>query len=185
LRYLVSRFFSFVSNLADEKTNKRTNVLRTITGSEIYHGLEPYFMERESLDLFREQTGFDMLGYSGELAKELEISETITEESVKMAIRKLMESRLENALSILQPFIGLLEREGFQGAAKRLDEKRPRWVTDYYEGDPYKFRKEYVWGVTLALRDGCTIAEKAGADPELIRRARETADMIDRMMEKD
>lgn len=188
LRYLILRFLSFTSNLADEQTTKKTNILRTITGSEIYRRLEPYFMERESLDLFHEQTGLDILGFSRELAKELEKSETVTEESVKMAIRKSMERRLENVLFILQPFIDLLKNEGFQGAAKRLDEmkrkEKRRWVVDYYEGDPYKFRKEYVWGVTLALRDGCTISEKAGADPELIKKARETTEFINRVMEK-
>lgn len=108
-----------------------------------------------------------MLGLSKELAAELDKSDTMTEESIKIGLRKVMEDRLKKALYMLRPFSNLLEKEGFQGLAKRLDERKTRWVTDYYEGDPYKFRSEYVWGVTLALRDGCTISEKVGGRPRI------------------
>jgi hypothetical protein len=57
-------------------------------------------------------------------------------------------------LTQLQPFVDALEKEEYQKIVNKLEDKKPMWVSDYSSGDPYKFREEYVWAVTLALREG-------------------------------
>lgn len=47
----------------------------------------------------------------------------------------------------------------------------------------YRFRNEYVWATTLALRDGCAVAEKIGADVELLKGLRKLADTLDLALE--
>lgn len=63
LRTLVSRFFSFASNLAEEQTTRENHILRAIIGSKSYQGIGPYFMEKESLDLLNEPAVSICLGF--------------------------------------------------------------------------------------------------------------------------
>jgi len=48
----------------------------------------------------------------------------------------------------------------------------------------WQFHDEFLWATTLALRDGCKLGEKLGANPNLLREARQLTDVLDLALER-
>jgi len=112
-----------------------------------------------------------------------------TPQDLKESVKKKWEQEIEFVLDRLETFANNLIELGYKGTTKKLGE--PKIKIDYYSGADYppiiteEFRKEYLWATTMALRNGCRIAEKLGVEKNLIERAMRRSDILDKAVEKE
>ena len=91
-------------------------------------------------------------------------------------------------LKKLKAFAELLEKRGYHGTLEHFKDHIPKeehCVGESYPPFDYRFRNEYLWATTLALRDGWAVAEKVGVDAKLIERLRKLADTLDLAVEEN
>ena len=107
-------------------------------------------------------------------------------DEIRRAIVKEFETALKRVITMLKRFGSMLERMGYEGLHKYFKGRKPiAYRLSGIEAKPdYRFHDEYVWATTLALREGCVMAEKLGVNPELIKEARLLADILDIALEK-
>jgi hypothetical protein len=124
----------------------------------------------------------------GVLSKELmEIGPEGNIEEIKGLLRAAMEAQLQFIQKRLESFAKLLEEKGYGGTLEHFKDHIPseeRYMGSYPPFD-YRFRNEYLWATTLALREGCIVAEKIGVDPKLLQRLRKLTDALDIAVEEN
>ncbi|MBS7617048.1 hypothetical protein KEJ25_00275 [Candidatus Bathyarchaeota archaeon] len=80
-----------------------------------------------------------------------------------------------------------MEEEGYEGLHEFFKRKTPVYIAyQVREGKEleYRFRDEYLWAATLALKEGCKIGEKMAADPGLLKEVMMLANALDLALEK-
>ncbi len=121
------------------------------------------------------------------LSKELiDIDPQSSIEGIKKSLKSAIEGQLNYVSNKLEAFAKILEQRGYKGTLEHFEDHIPseeRYVGNYPPFD-YRFRNEYLWATTLALREGCIVAEKIGADLKLLQRLRKLADVLDVAVEK-
>ncbi len=110
-------------------------------------------------------------------------------EDIKNMVKGKWEQEIEHVLNRLESFASYLEENGYQGTVEKLG--KPKYQIDHYEHEAifppidWRFRKEYLWATTLALRNGCKVAEKLGVDKKLVERVLMLSDILDAAVEKE
>jgi len=124
----------------------------------------------------------------GEWAREKlqELDDNASSEDIRKVIIESYEKNLEYVIRKLKKFATILEEMGYEGLHKHFKGKTPsREVLIKEKSVPeYRFHDEYLWATTLALREGCKIGQKIGANPELLKEALLLADVLDIALEK-
>lgn len=122
------------------------------------------------------------------LSKELmDIDPESSIEEIKKSLKSAIEGQLQFVSRRLEAFAKLLEEKGYKGTLEYFKDHIPseeRYVGNYPPFD-YRFRNEYLWATTLALKEGCIVAERIGADPKLLQRLRKLADSLDVAVEEN
>jgi len=101
---------------------------------------------------------------------------------VRRSLIAAIEGQLQFVSRKLEAFARLLEEKGYEGTIEQFKDHIPgeeRYVGEDYPPFDYRFRNEYLWATTLALREGCAVAEKMGADAKLLKGLRKLADSLD------
>jgi hypothetical protein len=86
----------------------------------------------------------------------------------------------------LDSFEDLLEKMGYDGLLAHFKDHIPseeRYVGNYPPFD-YRFRNEYLWATTLALREGCSIAKKMGVNSEFLDKLIKQTKSLDLALEE-
>jgi len=110
-------------------------------------------------------------------------------EDIKNMVKRKWEQEIDYILDRLERFASCLEADGYQGTVEKLG--KPKYQVDHYEAEAifppidWRFRKEYLWATTMALRNGCNVAEKLGVDEKLLERALTLSDILDAAVEKE
>jgi len=87
----------------------------------------------------------------------------------------------------LKKFASFLEERGYEGLHDFLRGRQAYQsisVGGKLPTPDWRFHDEYIWATTLALRDGCKIGEKLGANHNLLREAGQLADALDLALER-
>jgi len=121
------------------------------------------------------------------LSKELiDVDPQSPAEEVRRSLIAAIEAQLQFVSKRLEAFARLLEEKGYDGTIEHFKDHIPseeRYVGENYPPFDYRFRNEYLWATTLALREGCAVAEKIGADAKLLKGLRKLADSLDLALE--
>jgi len=124
----------------------------------------------------------------GEWAREKlqELDDNASPGDIRKIIVESYEKNLEHVIRKLEKFAAILEEMGYEGLHKHFKGKAPsRGILIKGKSVPeYRFHDEYLWATTLALREGCKIGQKIGANPELLKEALLLADVLDMALEK-
>jgi len=117
------------------------------------------------------------------------LDETVSTEDVRRTVVQTYERDLKYAISRLRKFASLLEERGYKGMHVLFMGKVPSHQVYSKRGQTrppgdFRFNDAYLWATTLALRDGCKIGEKIGADSTILEEARTLADVLDVALER-
>ncbi|MFB0502391.1 MAG: hypothetical protein ACETWE_00985 [Candidatus Bathyarchaeia archaeon] len=180
LERLIQRFYGYMATDLDEK-------LARAYGEQTSRELTLLAPEMQAFEkTVRPHTLASFLG--GVLSKELMgIDPDSSLEEIKELLKAAVEAELQYVQKRLESFAQLLDDKGYKGTLDHFKDHIPseeRYVGDYPPFD-YHFRNEYLWATTLALREGCIVAEKIGADLELLQRLRKLADALDISVEEN
>jgi len=177
LERLIQRFYGYMATNMDVK-------LRKAFGEQTRRELNLLVPEMQAFK--KTVTPPSLLGILP--SKELmDVDPESSVEDIKNALKAAVEGQLQFVSRRLEAFAKLLEEKGYRGTLEHFKDHIPteeRYVGDYPPFD-YRFRNEYVWATTLALREGCIVAEKIGADPKLLQKLRKLADALDIAVEEN
>jgi hypothetical protein len=107
-------------------------------------------------------------------------------EEIRKSLIEAIEGQLHFVLRRLEAFAKLLEEKGYDGTIEHFKDHIPaeeRYMGENYPPFDYRFRNGYLWATTLALREGCVVAEKIGVDAKLLKGLRGLADSLDLALE--
>jgi hypothetical protein len=110
-----------------------------------------------------------------------------SDEDIRKMVIKTYEMYLNYVIRRLKKFASFLEGRGYEGLHDFLRGKLAYQSISVGGSLPtpdWRFHDEYIWATTLALRDGCKIGEKLGANPNLLTEARKLADVLDLALER-
>ncbi|MEM3523277.1 MAG: hypothetical protein QXU11_09005 [Thermoproteota archaeon] len=176
LKTLVRRFLSYTDEIGEK--------LRKAFDEQTLTELTLLFPEIGSFEKLMETPIFPATWVTKELQR---IDKKHSAEDVKRILVESYERSLKDIIKKFKIIASILEEKGYEGLHEFFGGKKPIYI-DYKvrEGrEPeYRFRDEYIWAATLALKEGCKIGEKIGADPSLLKEARMLADALDLALEK-
>jgi hypothetical protein len=177
LERLIQRFYGYMAANIDVKIKKAF-------GEQTVRELSLLAPEMSAFEKIVTPTSF--LGLL--LAKDLiSIDSESSIEEIRNSLKDTIEEQLHFVLGRLEGFVRLLEDKGYEGTLDHLKDHVP--AEEHYVGNyppfDYRFRNEYLWAATLALREGCIVAEKIGGDANLLRRLRKLADALDMAVEEN
>ncbi len=176
LKTLVGRFFNYLYANFYEKCF-------TLKEIEKINLLLP---EADSLNLLFEETLPYLPGLFIRLSPELIEAKP---DEILRHLREETSEKIKCILACLKRFMKVLEEMGYEGLVEWS--KKQKIFVDVVKGfeEEYKveryFRKEYVWAVTLLLREACKFAEAIGVDKSLIEEALRICDILDLAVEKE
>lgn len=176
LERLIQRFYGYMGANIDAK-------LKAAFGEETTRDLQLLIPE---IDAFvKTVTVPTFLGTL--LSKELiDVDPQSLAEEIRRSLIAAIEGQLQFVSRRLEVFARLLEEKGYEGTLEQFKDHIPseeRYMGDGLPPFDYRFRNEYVWATTLALREGCTVAEKIGADSKLLKGLKRLADSLDNALE--
>jgi hypothetical protein len=165
LERLIQRFYGYMATKIDKKISK-------IYGEETSRELDLLAPEMKAFEkTVTPQTIASFPGIGSILSKDL--LDLVPETSIKEIrdyLKESMKGQLQYVQKKLEIFENLLEEMGYDGVLAYFKDHIPseeRYIGSYPPFD-YRFRNEYLWATTLALREGCSIAEKIGVDSEFL-----------------
>lgn len=190
LEALIGRFLDYTDNKAYDK-------IKEAFGRQTLKELGLLTPETVSFEKVIETYPFPAMWMNRDLQY---MDETASAEDVRRTVVKTYERDLKYAISRLRKFTSILEERGYEGMHASLMGKKPSHQV-YEPGETvidqngvmvngtrppgdWRFNDAYLWATTLALRDGCKIGEKIGADATIIKEARELADVLDLALER-
>jgi len=115
------------------------------------------------------------------------MEEVPAEEDVRKTVIQTYVMYLNYTIRRLKDFASFLEERGYEGLHAFLKGKQAFQsisVGGKFPSPDWRFHDEYIWATTLALRDGCKIGEVLGADTDLLKKARQLADVLDLALER-
>jgi len=116
-----------------------------------------------------------------------EMDEQSSVNDIKRVVVEAYENSLKSVVRKFKKVAYILEEKGYEGLHEFFKGKKPVYFAYQVKNGKkpeYRFRDEYLWAATLALRESCKIGEKIGADPSLLKEARMLADALDLALEK-
>jgi len=119
--------------------------------------------------------------------KLMDIDPERSPQEIKNLLKATFEGQLMFVQRWLETFSELLEEKGYKGTLEHFKDHVPSeelYVGNYPPFD-YRFRNEYLWASTLALREGCIVAEKIEVDPKLLQKLRKLTDALDAAVEEN
>jgi len=108
-------------------------------------------------------------------------------EKVKEVLREEVSQKIKSIVTLLEEFALILEKIGYQKFVEwsaTCPIYAHKTTIKGIEADT-SFKKEYLWGVTLMLREACKFARVVGVKEDLIKRALNLADMLDLAVEEE
>jgi len=140
------------------------------------------------LSAFSSATGFHSIVPPWSSSELIFLEPEASPEDAKGVVKRRWEREIEYVLDRLETFARYIEELGWRGTAEKFG--KPKFQIDHY-GDVdfppinWELKKEYLWATTMALRNGCKIAEKLGVEKNLIERAIRLSDILDKAVEKE
>ena len=184
---LVKRFLEFVEAYEADLNKRRERVVKAFSEKRLkeLNLMLPELKAFEKLVQTSWTPGIPFI--FGEILREsVREIDNLPPEGVRKIVRERYEEMLKKALSKLKRFAFVLEKLGYEGLHEYFKDKVPISYRLIVSGEKpqYGFRDEYLWATTLALREGCRVAEKLGVDRKLISEAKLIADILDIALEK-
>lgn len=129
-----------------------------------------------------------LFGFDSVLWRIMDNLDKLSPGDIKKFIVEAYEEALKRAVDRFGRFASLLEEKGYEGLHGYFKGREPihyKQAKHLAEGkSKFRFHDEYVWAATLALREGCIFGEKLGVDPNLIKEARQLAEILDLALEE-
>jgi len=176
---LVGRFYSYLPTAEINEKLRKAYTPKT---------LEELDLLLPELSAFSKVTRFHAMVSPWTLGEPLLLGKDASSKEIRESIKRRWEQEIGYVLNRLETFAGYLEKYGYKGTIEKLGE--PKIQIDYIGGPDYppiiskRLREEYIWATTMALRNGCKIAEKLGVEEKLIERALLLSEVLDEAVEK-
>lgn len=185
LGVLIGRFFDYNAYIDSEwESIFNSSRVEKAFGKKTLKDLELLIPENTSFEKIIETWPFPTRWINKDLQY---MEEMPPNEDIRKMIIKTYEMYLHYAMRRLKGFASFLNEKGYEGLHAFLRGKQAYQSISVGGNLPtpdWRFHDEYIWATTLALRDGCKIGEKLGANQNLLREARELADALDMALEK-
>ncbi len=186
---LVKRFLEFLEAYEVDLDKRKEKIVKAF-GEKTLRELNLMLPELKAFEKLMQASWTpglpSIFGIFPEMKNSLKEIDNLTPEEVKKVVIKRYEEMLKEALGKFKKFAFILEKLGYEGLHEYFKNKVPIYYRIDVPGEQpkYGFRDEYLWAATLALREGCKIAEKLGVDSSLIKEAKMLADILDIALEK-
>lgn len=140
------------------------------------------------LSTFNSATGIHAIVPSWSSSELTFLGNEATPKEIQEGVKRRWEREIGYVLSRLEAFASYLEELGYRGTVEKFG--RPKVQIDHIDGPDFptensELKREYLWTTTMALRNGCKIAEKLGVERTLLKRAMHLSDLLDKAVEKE